>query len=99
MLWFLKVPKMKNKTRGEKTTPAPTPVIPNEAIKKKKNKGSKKKRLEALLSYHNRLVEEKGLPPSRLMLKQASVTPNLADEGCAPQGTRQFKCDQCEYET
>ena len=40
--------------------------------KKKKNKGGKKRKLESLLAYHQRLVEEKGLPPSRLMLEQAA---------------------------
>ena len=42
--------------------------------KKKKNKGGKKRKLESLLAYHQRLVEEKGLPPSRLMLEQAAQT-------------------------
>ena len=40
--------------------------------KKKKNKGGKKRKLESLLAYHQRLVEERGLPPSRLMLEQAA---------------------------
>ena len=40
--------------------------------KPKKNKGRKKKRLESLLAFHQRLVDERGLPPSRLMLEQAA---------------------------
>ena len=45
-------------------------------MKKKTNsKGGKKKKLASLLAYHQRLVVEKGLPPSRLMLEQAAQTP------------------------
>ena len=43
-----------------------------EKKKPKKNKGRKKKRLESLLAFHQRLVDERGLPPSRLMLEQAA---------------------------
>ena len=46
-------------------------------VKKKKktnNKGGKKRKLASLLAYHQRLVVEKGLPPSRLMLEQAAQT-------------------------
>ena len=43
-----------------------------EKRKQKKNKGRKKKRLESLLAFHQRLVDERGLPPSRLMLEQAA---------------------------
>ena len=53
--------------------------------KKRKQKRRSKKRLEALLSYHQRLVEEKGLPPSRLMLQHAA----------AAEARR--KCDQCDF--
>ena len=53
--------------------------------KKRKQKRRSKKRLEALLSYHQRLVEEKGLPPSRLMLQHAGAAE-----------ARQ-KCDQCDF--
>ena len=38
--------------------PASSPVE-----KKKRSKGSKKTRLDALLAYHQRLVVEKGMPP------------------------------------
>ena len=53
---------------------ADKPSIPAE--NKKMKKANKKKRLEALLAYQKRLVEEKGLPPSRLMLQQAAVSPS-----------------------
>ena len=46
------------------------------AEKKKRKKSNKKKRLEALLAFQKCLVEEKGLPPSRLMLQQAAVSPS-----------------------
>ena len=42
--------------------------------KKTNNKGGKKRKLASLLAYHQRLVVEKGLPPSRLMLEQAAQT-------------------------
>ena len=42
---------------------------------KTNSKGGKKKKLASLLAYHQRLVVEKGLPPSRLMLEQAAQTP------------------------
>ena len=35
---------------------------------------NKKKRLEAFLSYHQHMVEDKGLPPSRLMLQHTAVS-------------------------
>ena len=52
------------------TLPAPssTPSLipsPSSAMRRKK-RGRKEKRLKALLNYHQRLVVEKGLPPSRL---------------------------------
>ena len=42
--------------------------------KKKKRKGAKKRKLEKLLAYHQRLVVEKGLPPSRLMEEHAALS-------------------------
>ena len=50
-----------------------TPPAEVKKLKKKRNK----KRLEALLSYLQRLVEEKGLPPSRLMLQHAAAAPPM----------------------
>ena len=44
------------------------------SAKKKKRKGGKKKKLEKLLAYHQRLVAEKGLPPSRLMEEHAATS-------------------------
>ena len=60
--------------------------------KKKKNKGDKSKRLESLLSYHQRLVDEKGLPESELMKKHAAIPPTH------PTNTvNKFYCNLCEY--
>ena len=61
---------------GSVRNPAPsTQAEEKERTKKKKNnKGRKKRKLESLLAYHQRLVEEKGLPPSRLMLEHAAQT-------------------------
>ena len=47
------------------------PKLQLEIIKGKK--GQSKKRLETVLSYQKRLVEEKGVPPSRLMQEQAAA--------------------------
>ena len=51
-----------------------------------KIKKKKKKNLEKLLSYHQRLVDEKGLPPSKLMMQHTKHS------------NEQFKCDQCEFQ-
>ena len=69
-------------TRQCSSTPSPAVAKPNfspysslaekEKGEKKKNGSGSKKRLEALLAYHQRLVTEKGLPPSKFMLKHAS---------------------------
>ena len=58
---------MQNKILKENDIHA-TALPPFFKAKKKKQSRSKKKRLEDLLSYHQHLVVEKGLPPSRLML-------------------------------
>jgi hypothetical protein len=69
--------------------------------KKKKKKRNTTKRLESLLSFHQRLVDEKGMPPSRLMLEHAAPAPDLPSS--PPQITElekssdQFKCDLCDY--
>ena len=72
--------------------PASSPVE-----RKKRNKGSKKKRLDALLAYHQRLVVEKGMPPSRLMLKHAAEAP--LHPVPAEQTPNGFKCDFCDFST
>ena len=70
----------------------------NQADKKKRKKGKNTKRLGDLLSYHQRLVEEKGLPPSKLMLEQAALAsfPRVQAE---PEETKHFKCEKCDYAT
>ena len=70
---------------------------------KKLKKGQKKKKsakkLEALLSYQKRLVEEKGLPPSRLMLEHAALkNPSTAPVPEPGQVSREeFKCERCDF--
>ena len=65
---------------------------------KKRKKKSKKKRLERLLAFHQRLVEEKGLPPSRLMLQQAAVASATSPPSqCPGPNEEPFKCDQCGF--
>ena len=61
----------KNETQN--MIPTSTSKSPEAQEKRKRKKGGKKKSLESLLLYHQRLVEEKVLPPSRLMLKQAAT--------------------------
>ena len=75
---------------------ADKPSIPAE--KKKRKKANKKKRLEALLAFQKRLVEEKGLPPSRLMLQQAAVSPSNSVQAEIEE-FEHFRCDHCEYTT
>ena len=75
---------------------ADKPSIPAE--KKKRKKANKKKRLEALLAFQKRLVEEKGLPPSRLMLQQAAVSPSNSVQADIEE-FEHFRCDHCEYTT
>ena len=43
----------------------------------------------------NGLVEERGLPPSRLMLQQAAAV--STSEPSPGQTEKKFKCDQCEF--
>ena len=64
-------------------------------MKKKKNKGGKKKRLENLLSFHKRLVVEKDLPPSRLMLQHATSLPPPHLVQRPEPDENKFNCDHC----
>ena len=85
----------------------PPPPAPASKPKKRRKRGGGQKRLEALLSYQQRLVEEKGLPPSRLMLQHAAVAPGeeVAVQARIHPPTSQagdwqqimFKCDLCEF--
>ena len=78
-----------------KVSPLAQASMSASAEAKKGKKKSKKKRLERLLAYHQRLVEERGLPPSRLMLQQAAAV--STSEPSPGQTEKQFKCDQCEF--
>ena len=75
-----------------------SPSLPSsaeESKKRKKRKGSKEKRLKDLLAYHQRLVEEKGLPPSRLMEQHAAAS---ASSNQSPgRKEKLVKCDQCDF--
>ena len=66
------------------------------AKRKKKKKGGKKRKLDKLLAYHQRLVVEKGLPPSRLMEEHAAISSALSDQNI---GAKKFKCDQCDFKS
>ena len=81
------------------TTPA-TPLAMSSSTslsssaKRKKMKGGKKRKLEKLLAYHQRLVVEKGLPPSRLMEEHAAT---FSAPSAQSTGTKKFKCEQCDF--
>ena len=49
-----------------------------------------------LLSFQKRLVEEKGLPPSKLMLGQAAHASSQLVQA-EHVGIDHFKCDECDY--
>ena len=56
--------------------------------------------MEALLSYHQCLVDEKGLQPSRLMMKHAAASsPSASSTFNQSPGSveEQFKCDQTAW--
>ena len=80
-----------------KVSPLPQASLSASAEAKKGKKKSKKKRLETLLAYHQRLVEERRLPPSRLMLHQAAAVLASQPSQSHGQTEKQFKCDQCEF--
>ena len=70
--------------------PAVSPTQVEVAKGKKKRRKMNKKKLESLMSYQERLVREKGLPPSRLMLQHAADVQPL-------HASKEFQCDQCEF--
>ena len=75
-------------------------TVPQAEKTKKKKKPMNTKRLQALLSYHQRLVNERGLPPSRLMLQHASAAPSPSPPAQRPElkgSDEEFKCDKCDY--
>ena len=87
----------------QSTTPRPCSTLssssPSPSSAKRRKKGSKEKRLKALLDYHQRLVVERGLPPSRLMEQHAAasaVLPPPPDQSLGPRG-KLFNCDQCDF--
>ena len=52
--------------------------------KKARKKKCKEKKVQRLLQYHLKLVEERGLPPSRLMQQHQLQTPkNSSSETCS----------------
>ena len=55
---------------------------------------AKKKKLEKLLDYHQRLVVEKGLPPSRLMEEHTASSPVSSKKVISE---KQFNCNQCDF--
>ena len=69
-----------------------------------KKKGDKKKSVQKLLAFHQRLVKEKGLPPSRLMLQHAAaqvsspvIQPEPDHKPDQEDKVQEFKCEQCDY--
>ena len=69
----------------------------SEAENKNQTKGGRK--LATLLAYHQRLVDEKGLPPSNLMVQHAaemSSTSSPAQKPGQEDIFNTFKCDLCQ---
>ena len=85
-------------TTSSASLPGSSPSLTSPA-KRKKRRGGKKKRLEALLAYHQRLVVEKGLPPSRLMVQHAAASSTISTSATQSPGVKemQFRCDQCSF--
>ena len=69
------------------------------SAKKKKSKGNKEKKLERLLAYHQRLVVEKGLPPSRLMEQHAAASSAVSGSPSQSSVGKLYPCDQCDFAT
>ena len=91
----------KKRDQEVKTSTSSSSVSQAEKGKKKqKKKGGNPKKLEALLSYQERLVKEKGLPPSRLMLQHAAVETSSTTAPIQEPGhisSEKFPCDQCDF--
>ena len=74
-----------------------TPKEDSQSQAEKKSKKNKKYNLGKLLAYHKRLVEEKGLPPSNLMLKHAAEASSPSPPTQKPgREESYFKCDHCD---
>ena len=55
--------------------------------------------MKSLLAYHQRLVDEKGLPPSRLM-EQHAVAPELNPSNPEQiSDGKKVQCEQCDFST
>ena len=67
--------------------------------KRKKNKGNKERRLKSLLAYHQRLVDEKGLPPSRLMEQHTVATELNPSNPEQISDAKKVQCEQCDFST
>ena len=81
---------------------AKTPIVDSKSLAEKKSTKKKKKKhdLPKLLAYHKRLVEEKGLPPSNLMLKHADEASSPSPPSQKPgREESNFKCDHCEFKS
>ena len=66
----------------------------NAQAEKKQKKKTSKNKFEALLSYHQRLVDEKGLPPSKLMVQLAAASSSVSTEV-----EHDFKCKICDFKS
>ena len=88
--------------RLQEVSAAKSSLLPKsqaETHKKQKKNKSTKQNLVKLLKYHQRKVQEDGLPPSRLMLKHpAAAGVNLTSPE-ANINQEKFQCDKCDYKT
>ena len=77
---------------------AKTPETDSKALAEKKIQKKGGKKLTKLLAYHKRLCDEKGLPPSNLMLQHAAESSSSSPTAQKPgqEDGSTFKCDRCE---
>ena len=55
--------------------------------------------MKSLLAYHQRLVDEKGLPPSRLMEQHAVVLEPNPSNPEQISDAKKVQCEQCDFST
>ena len=85
------------KVSKSKSSEAKTQKADSKPLDEKKSKKKKKHDIPKLLAYHKRLLEEKGLPPSNLMLGHAAEVSSPSPQTQKPgKEESKFKCNYCE---
>ena len=86
--------KVSNVVRSE----ARAPKTDSKSLAENKNLKKGRNKLAKLLAYLKHLVDEKGLPPSKLMVQHAAETSSPSPLAHKPwqEGGSDLKCDKCE---